>query len=1774
MAFVCLHLGAARDQGSPHYAVYGQDRVAHFGTTLGDLMDAFGIRNKMIDGYRSFSEGFVDIQDRRIQDKLEEEGNQSRQWPDPWLSLNPSFRSGGTISELVSRGLLHSACKDVFRVKKTAEDRGSLELNLHQHQADAIGIANTGQSYVLTTGTGSGKSLAYIIPIVDHVLRNGSGKGVQAIIVYPMNALANSQREELEKFLLYGFDGKPPVTFQRYTGQEDQETRQEILKNPPDIILTNYVMLEYVLTRPDERRSLISAADGLRFLVLDELHTYRGRQGADVAMLVRRLRDACNAHDTLQCIGTSATMSSEGTSADQQNDVGRVASRIFGTEVPGSNVVMETLIRVTHVRDRHPKDLLQAVEERSEIEFSITDLSADYQGLQNDPLASWIEDAFGLAVELETQRLIRSTPTTVDKAAEVLAEEIGAAAPDCRRAIQATLLAGSRARHPETGRPLFAFRLHQFISKGGSVYVTAESETERTIDTNFQVATGTEEKRLYPLAFCRECGQEYLMVTKTEAASGTTFVARHQLRIQKDNPEGQDGYLYISTGAEWPKDALAEDRIPASWRAQGPSGTHIVDSKRGLVPERYTVLPQGTAAPESAAAFDGGQVAAWIPGALGFCLGCQITYEAIRSGEYSKLVTLDQEGRSSAMTVLATRLVQLLRSEAGQDLDPEAKKLLTFVDNRQDAALQSGHLNDFVQVAQLRAALVRALDQFPEEGIEATDLGPALVRCLNLSQSEYSKVPDPLDPRPSKRALHQVLTYRALRDLQRGWRITLPNLEQTGLLKVEYPMAKMLAEQEHRWEGAHYLLRDADPGQREEIICVLLDEFRRVLAIEAEEFTQDWLDRLRTQSHEHLKGAWSVSDREKAPETGLVVPESMREGQKGRSLLSITGKGGFGRWLRRPERLGVALTVSDANEIIEDLIQLLAKHGLISHIVDRRQQGYQLKLSAMVLRKGDGVTGAADPIRRTYSADQKPRIVKFFRDLYTEEADGLTGLRASEHTAQVPARIREEREKEFGSAELPLLFCSPTLELGVDIRSLNAVALRNVPPTPANYAQRSGRAGRSGQPALVVTYCASGNAHDSYYFQRSQLMVAGQVQPPRLDFANEDLVRSHVHAVWLAEALSAGGDGLGQSMSSVLDLSTPEFPVDSALTQALLNPSAAQQAKLRARNLVQAVRTELESTIWWNEQWSDQVIENAFSSFNVACERWRDLYRNAMAEREQAHSAAGDPTAMKRDRDAAQKRSNEAFQRVQILLNDTNGSGQSDFYTYRYLASEGFLPGYSFPRLPLAAFIPGIRTRDNEYTSTWLQRSRFLAISEFGPQSFIYHEGARYQVTKVSLPRSAEGNEPGSVSMSEARVCEACGYLHERAIGLEVCEHCGLALSGVLKNLMQLQSVISVRRERISADEEERNRQGFELITNYRFAGAAASPRCAEAAIERDGVLLGDVVYGDGATVRVTNVGRSNRKNRKERGFWLDLTTGAWLSEANANAADDEEPDPDAPTLDASKRKDKVTPYVEDHRNIAVLRWAHAMDSSQAATAQYAIERGIEAVFQLEDSELTSELLPDDEERGRILFIEAAEGGAGVLRRLQAEPGALARVARESLAIMHMDPETGEDLKDACVRGCYRCLLSYGNQRFHEQIDRRIVRDLLLDLTEAVTTPPQPVVSFPPQRALEQFHGGIGGDGTPEGDIPARIAALQAYLSERNLRGIDRFNVTIAGQMVPATLETNVSMPVAIVIDAVGERPVDKVEISYAGWMPLVLPDGQPIEEFVKSNAQVFREIK
>ncbi|MBM7278983.1 DEAD/DEAH box helicase [Gordonia rubripertincta] len=1583
-------------------------------------MDAFGVLDEVLGDYESFVKGFLEIKDDQVRDRVEKEIEDGLLWPEPWLALNPAFEPGGTVDALVERGLLHADASTVFRAR-TEHDPVGAEITFHRHQTDAFEIAARHESYVLTTGTGSGKSMAYIVPIVDRVLREGSGKGVRAIIVYPMNALANSQHNELEKFL-----GKvnQKVTFRRYTGQEKKDEREQILASPPDILLTNYVMLELMLTRPRERQALINSAENLSFLVLDELHTYRGRQGADVSMLVRRLRGAVSS-TAIQCIGTSATLAGPGTHSEQRQQVAELATRIFGVEIPAANVVGETLRRAT-----------EGEADPAVLEARLgAPAPESWDELRRDALAIWTEGKFGLHTT-EDGTLARRRPVKLSDAAAELAGETGAEERVCRVKLQELLLAGSRARDTR-GRALFAFKLHQFIGKGDTVYTTLEPPATRFLTTQYQRSAPNRPtgQPLYPLAFCRECGQDFLVVGLERG--GEKFSPRILNSDLGEQPEAE-GLLYLPDGP-WPdaSDRALLELVPEDWVASSGSGDVLDKVRRTRLPEPYRVDEYGTIT-------DDGLPVAFFR-RLDFCPSCKTSYESTRTSEFSRVASLGTEGRASAVTVLSQSVVRALRGEF--DLDPEARKFLAFSDNRQDASLQAGHFNDFVLVALIRSALYRAAREHekddPDEPLTDEVLGPKVVKALQGDTLKFfardeDTADEPLPRKRIARALRDVVTYRLWADLKRGWRITMPNLEQTGQLRLTYDGVESLAADDEKWVTCGEPLGSAAATTRSELMHVLLDELRRNLCIETEFLTEEKFDAVRRTSRQWLKDPWAIAD-ETGTYSGTAYPGSRPKTAGAGADLFISGLGAYGRWLRRPQRFpgfDHAIRPKEALALIECLMKMMATAGILVRVENpRRPTGYRVTSDLIQWLPGTGQYRAPDPIRGNQT---QGRVNPYFRDLYIKTAQALVGLEAREHTAQVEPSKRQNREKEFSEATLPVLYCSPTMELGVDIKSLNVVGMRNVPPTPANYAQRSGRAGRSGQPAIALTYCATGNAHDAYYFRRSQEMVAGAVAPPRLELGNQDLVRAHAHSIWLVKC----GLDLKASMVDLLDIDQPGQPLRADVLSSIVAEKS-RTAAVAAISQVLAASDEVTSAPWWTEKWVAATVAEAPKRFDRAADRWRSLYREAQNELDVANQTLKTIGASEASKLRARGRISEARAALDLLKGQVDDVLQGDFYTYRYFASEGFLPGYSFPRLPLSAFIPAERrTRNGE--GDFIQRPRFMAISEFGPGAFIYHEGARYQVDRVSLPAREDGS---GVNITEIKRCNLCGYLHETS-DVDLCQHCGGGSLDTMTSMMRLLSVKTRRRDRISADEEERQRAGHEIVTTIRFVPHGVRAGQLTSSVSVNDRELATMTYGDTALIRRMNVGLRRRKDKDTRGHVLDTVEGRWCGEADlAKNEHGEVP-----------RYQRVVPYVEDHRNALLLHLDPAVPAEVRMAAMYALKRGIEAIYQLESSELAVESLPSntgDHAWSRLLFFEAAEGGAGVLRRLATEDGELRAVARKAIEILHFDPDTGNDLRRAphavedCAQACYDCLLSYSNQWDHQRLDRHCVLPLLQELAVA-----------------------------------------------------------------------------------------------------------------------------
>jgi Lhr-like helicase len=1623
-------------------------------------MKAFELDDCLIDRYSSFSRSFTRIRSDDLRSAVDHEYDAGRFWPDSLLSINPRYESGPTIDELVANGELDPATGKIFRF-------GETPLKLHRHQAQALAKARSGRSFVVTTGTGSGKSLCFFVPIVDAIvraLRNREPRRTRAIIVYPMNALANSQIKEIDKFI--GESDVPEELrprIARYTGQEDRDERNRIAKNPPDILLTNFMMAELLLTRQDELDSAVIAnSAGLDFIVLDELHTYRGRQGADVAVLVRRLRNRCSPNGAPICIGTSATMASDGSKTNKAKAVADVASRLFGTTVGIDAVIDESLQRATDdtIRIEHVKPHLSEI-----LTSDLPDVLTN-DVLRKHPLAVWVELAIGL---IDGQELRRQDPMPFSHAVEKLSEDSGVDKTLCREAFVRYI---TRVSLPETERggtgkeAFLAFKLHRFISGAGEIFTTLTDRSRRVLFQGQLEDPESPGNRLYPTRFCRSCGHEVHVVTKSGDSGDELFLPRSIDDTPRNDPaEEMAGYL-VPVGDDDPEYRFdgSIDSFPEDWKEEVKGIVRLRANRKERIPQRVTIGPDGR--PDSK-----GTAFWFIPGKFGFCPCChQQPHPSMR--ERSKLAGLSGEGRSSATTLLVSTILEWMNGTQST-MPPEKRKLLGFTDNRQDAALQAGHFNDFLFVSLLRGSILRAILDAGIDGVGEEDFGLRTVRALGFTAAKKeTRAYWMLEPESgavvredAQRALAKVLAHRFWIDLRRGWRYTNPSLSELGLIEVCFVGLDDVISNQEDFDKILPSLGSMPANARKHLLEAILKFMLQGMAVNTEALDRTVLDTVSQKSRNLLRAPWAIDTKEqlrgcttllfRAPGKDKV---DLKEEQ---TILRGGVNSSLGRMINRRSMIGSHLKRDEYLDMMNDLMELLASEGLVVAVeIEEGLQGWRLAPSTVRIIPGPAALGHASEGN------------SYFFGLYSTIAEDLKdarctywGLEGREHTAQVSSKQREWREWRFrfeaddlkriqenageiksageSTQFLPALFCSPTMELGVDISALNAVYLRNVPPTPANYAQRAGRAGRSGQAAVIVTYCAAQSPHDQYFFTRRSEMVSGVVRPPALDITNEELIRSHLHAVWLAESKLA----LSPDIPEILDLSLPKYPLKPDILGVIKQPALAAASIAPMRLVLDQILASVGEMmpVWLSDR--DEFIQgvamNAPDRFDQAFQRWRELYHSARSQLAEANARSMITSLSKADRQRIKAAQMQATDQIAILEQGKASNG-SDFYSYRYLATEGFLPGYNFPRLPLYAFIPG-----EGKPGSFLQRARFLAISEFGPRSLIYHEGRAYRVIKAKLPPEVRSSDGADLATKDIFICPNCGACHDGEV--ERCHACDTSMAGQIpiQRTLRIDNVEAAPADRITANDEERVRQGFDIQTVFSWPRREGRIEITEADFRCGEKSLLTLQYANSAEISRINKGL---KEQTLLGFNLDPRTGYWTK------TEDEEEDADTPP-DAVKPV-RIVPIVRDRKNSLLLRLKNPdeLKLETIATVQHALLRGIEIVFQLEEGEILGEPLPSRDERRAILTYEAAEGGAGVLGQLIEDPNALPRVARTALSLMHYDHvdeaiAAGDasllvNQSDSCVRGCYRCLLSYYNQPDHEKIDRTNdeAKQLLIDI--------------------------------------------------------------------------------------------------------------------------------
>jgi len=1380
-------------------------------------------------------------------------------------------------------------------------------------------------------------------------------------------------------------------------------------------------MLELMMSRPAERVFLDRALSNLEFLVLDELHTYTGRQGADVSMLVRRVRKRCG-NDDLLCIGTSATMVVGGTRVEQREAVADVTSKIFGVNVSSSNIIDEELKRSIQYQGELTADILSKAIRST--------IPTDYESFVQSPLAAWIEATFG--IEREEDYFKRRIPITLKEGARLLSKLTEVLENECEAVIGNMLLRGNRLKHPD-GLPVFGVKLHQFISQGDSVYSTIEPPEKRYLTLSGQHWTESKNGRdrlLAPIVFCRICGQEYYQITLNDPDHSIQIRLPGEISDVEDEALS-DGYLLVDNEDNpiWSEDR--EEDLPENWFRATKTSRSLVSRYKPFVPRKVFVATDGVYSTEP----KGGFLRCWfIRTRFSFCPSCGIAYDQ-RTGDFAKLARLSSEGRSTATTLVTLSTVSQMQKDS--DVPVDAQKVLSFTDNRQDASLQAGHFNDFILVGLIRSAIYRAL--LGGGYLDHTNIAAEVVKALNLPQTAYAKNPGEVGvlPKRNREAFTAYIEYRIYQDLRRGWRIVQPNLEQCGLLRIEHPGLKEVCGQKDQWQKNSILSR-ASTEIRFKVSNALLNHLRRSLAVDAECLMGVRQEALKRKVNQTLKEPWRFDDEEHLLEGKWFVFGNQRPGDYSLSTISALGK--YLRSSRAWPDFDTRLDTASYEPLLRALIDVLSQAGYLLMEVDGNNFRIQLQVNSLEWRRGDG-SAEIDPVRSMSlkdTADQlhKQQANRFFTDFYKEKAASLQQLKAGEHTGKTSREDRDHREKLFRQGKLSVLFCSPTMELGIDIADLNAVNMRNVPPAPSRYAQRSGRSGRSGQPAFITTYCSTWSGHDQYFFQRQPEIVAGVVAPPRLELANEDMLRSHLYAIWLGKV----GLYLKDSIMELVDLSQDDLPLHENISHQInLSENRMDECLSECRTVIEQCKEYLQDAGWYSDEWLEPVVRSASQEFDKSFDRWRELYRIAHTQLIHAQNTLREAHRKRLSRDEkkqAERLEREAQRQKDLLCNMVRNRDDSDFYPYRYLASEGFLPGYNFPRLPVHAFIARGEERD-----TFISRPRFLAISEYGPRNVIYHEGRKYRVVKSLIP----AGDPES-RLTQAKLCKKCGVFHTgESLAFDLCEHCNTLLdannSDFLPNLFEMTTVATQRADRITCDEEERVRQGYDITTHFRFSRDQGQERKSSAEVlDGEGDPILELEYG--AAAQLWRINRRWRRSR-DQGFTLDTSTGIWNKRLN---------DYSDTALDVGEDSVKLGTqiFVRDTRNILLVKPTrrYPLGEEELANLQHALHKGLSAHYQVDYNEISSERVGKGEMRG-ALYWEAAEGGVGVLQRLADESEALSRIAKKALQICHFDPNTGDEIDDDldCARACYYCLLTYSNQRDHGLLNRHTIKDTLIRIS-------------------------------------------------------------------------------------------------------------------------------
>lgn len=1543
----------------------------------------------------------------------------------PYLDITDSFETGENIEQLIGEGELSPLFRELEGSVEESEKEIKLQRNLYLHQEKSIRKVNAGRNLVVTTGTGSGKTECFIIPILNELLREKEqgtlDDGVRAILIYPMNALANDQMKRLRLIL----KNYPDITFGVYnssTKQDDEAgtaeygrvfkdengnalkplpneaiSRTRMQKTPPHILVTNYAMLEYMMLRPNDDRVFSGAK--LKFLVLDEAHIYRGATGMETSLLLRRLKARISNSEKVCHILTSATLGGK----DADHDIVTFAKTLCEADFAEDDIVRSRTVMPAFPEKMvdypaglfadltNPEASLNAILDRYKVDY--------------DPNESDAEILFDLCLSSTLYKALRecaTSPLTIPELASAVSKYVDVSEKDLVNLINVA----SRAEKGKTA--LIKARYHMFVRALEGMYITIGPDKSVSLKRRKYTEDGS--LRMFEAVVCDDCGR-----------IGIVGKSRHGYFEFVNNSwdDEKEIYLLPDQADQWDDEEESTDDETGIAK-----NTYVICSKCGKIFHESLTPEMGCDC--------GREYLVKIRKAEPTKTG-EIHCPSCRSGNM-KMFYL---GYDAATSVLATELFEQLpesetvlkssnqeeehtgglfsmavASQSSVEIVRRKRQFLSFSDSRSEAAFFACYMTSYYKEFLRRRGIWHVIkenrDEISRHPWEVSTLVDELTSYFDTNRS-FAEPGDTGSENLTAVSRRQAW-IAVLNEMVNARRST--SLVSLGILDFSYKgnlpqLMEAVANKYHQSVDDVTALFDllvkdiVDNGALEGEGASLTDEDREYIYYAAKPrrivkckqteaegskaYVSGWIPKIRSNGNYYRNG------RVERVKKVLGISESDAVGLLGDFWDGVLAKSA---WSLTPDGNGEYYISTD---------KFVVKAG-----TDDRLPAYicgKCGRVTMTNCQGRCASVKCDGRLRKVSHEELIRDNHFAR-LYS--SDQMHPLHIKEHTAQLGRAEQQKYQEMFVNKELNALSCSTTFEMGVDVGDLETVYLRDVPPTPANYVQRAGRAGRSLHSAAYALTYAKLSSHDLTYFDHPARMISGKIGVPLFSISNEKVVLRHIFAVALSAFFSA--------CEEVYDRNNADELLNKGGYEKLvayLNSHPEDLYALLKKSIPASLHETMGITDW---SWTDRMIGDD-GVLKIAVEDFRNTVQWYSKECARLKRKEDLQTAARYDR-----------QLREFRRSPEDNYGKNDLI--EFLARNNVLPKYGFP-VDTVELYQNMDSTGNRKLQ--LSRDLQMAIAEYAPDAQVVADGKLYTSRYIRKLPQTSGKDWEEVYIAECKnpVCKTWNYQRtEPSAKGERCISCNSVIERSRWKLAIEPRKGFIAEPKVTDVPLRKPERSFKSEDYY--IGDPQRQVMQKKTFQINGTekLQMETSTNDSLMVRCTDSFHVCEKC----GYAVSAFTGEADKEYSpfANYYEKKHRAPWGKTCDGKLvKRDLCHAFKTDVVQI-IFGTAKAKNKATMLSVMYAFLEGLSQELDIERTDIKGCLHKVRFENSMVyavILYDAVAGGAGHVRRLVTDDcGVFQRVVSKAISITkgcHCNPS------------CYNCLRNYYNQAVHDLLDRR-----------------------------------------------------------------------------------------------------------------------------------------